>query len=381
MSINTTYPIFNSSLYDPSGLYGPQGPTGNTGPTGPQGEQGPPGSATGLSTGAFIYPGKVSMDSTGSLASPAITFSINPDVGYCYLRSGIATSIDGTERFHIDPSGAHVLNGGFGIGTGPSSTDAMVVYRNTVANNTVRITNATGSATIALESTGSASNWVSFAKLGQFAQSIGIDTLGNLCISTSTSAPTTGSNAIYIDQSKVLNAPTLVSGTLTGTTGNFTSLVANSMTFHNKFHDDSINGLRGTGGLVITSSPINVEYTLARIGRVCTLNISATNFGVNTAGTTCEIDFYGILVANGWTINSCPVADGDYSSGDLKFFSPFGVLRNNGAFENSIATYINNLSGFFVNMRLIVVAGANFSGTNNFVLGGTLTWLARSDSL
>ena len=266
MSINTTYPIFNPSIYESVAIQGPQGIQG---PTGPQGEQGPPGAATGLSTGAFIYPGKVSMDSTGSLASPAITFSINPDVGYCYLRSGIATSIDGTERFHVDPSGAQILNGGFGIGTGPSSSDSMVVYRNTVANNTVRITNATGGSTIALESTGSASNWVSFAKLGQFAQSVGIDTLGNLCFSTSTSAPTTGSNAVYINQSKVLNSPQIVVGTLTGTTGNYTGGVAlNRATIGRTTIDTNyrcyINGNETTGGF----NTLRLENTGGAYNRV-----------------------------------------------------------------------------------------------------------------
>lgn len=382
----STTPIFNSSLFNPTVERGIQGPTG---PTGPQGIQGPPGAATGLSTGADLYPGRVIIQTTGSVATPSLTLPNSLTVGLCSLRGGIGFGINSVERFHIDTLGAHIASGSFGIGTGPVAANSLTIFRST-GSNIVRVSNSVGVNQIAMEAFNPSTNWISFAQQGLFAYSFGMDSSGNVCFSPGTSAPTTGSNSVFITQAKVLNAPLLKTSTMTGAnltvdtmtggTVNITGdLIVNGMTMHGIYFSGNTT-MRGAGSLVMASSPITVPYTCQRVGRQVTITLGATSFSATTSGNIIEVD-YGTIISNtGLTLGSVPIARGSYNNADMFMTTSPVILSNTSGFQPA-ACYITSVgTGVLGNMKIYIVPAPNFVtiGTH-WMLGVSFTYTAAED--
>lgn len=349
--------------------------------------------------------------SVSSNAAPGFSFSSQTNLGINRTASNVISMVsNGSPQFSVGATGAF-LPGRLGVGMNViPGFDSLYV-------NSTGVADTIATSAVFLSATSLVDNRVLISSFQRDAYllvenslnsySLGVKTNGDFAISPSLNRPTSAVNALTINPSGLvtcnnLTAPTISSTNITSTNSTITNLTVtnltapsfsptsfttqnlttqtlslNNMAFQNRYRIGQTSAY-GTGGLVV-SGLVDIRYQLVRVGRVVTIELTSLNFTASSAGNTLEISLDNMLQTTGLTVNSLPRSDGTYSGG-FHFLGSIPVIRSNGGFEQATIFAIG-LTSTLENARLRITALGNFSGVGNWILGGSVSYIARSEAL
>lgn len=354
----------------PEGPVGPSGPPGNRGPQGHTGPIGPIGSfSEGPMTGSSLV-----LTQYGSLGNLAIRSS-DEKTGLYFDDNNINFVTRNTGSMSVGANNV-VIPSCLTIGTGSVNTNiGLNIYGGSSSVNplALRMENfGEGDNVIIMKNSGhTRSNYITFVQEESSSYSIGQAPGGGFFINTGTGGAAVSAidNLLFITplESRLKN------------------LVNNNVTMHNI--SVNVQGiLRGLNNSPIntstgTSTFVSSVGSISRDGRIVTLNLGPFAFlTLNPNETIVQVNIGNTLVDTLFTTQSMPEWQQGPESG-TKFFSPMNVMVG-GEFYQCKATYMHGLANDLLNISIRFLSPVPFSTTvPNWILGGTFTWIARSDDL
>ena len=405
----------------PTGATGPQGPTGapgsatNTGATGPTGSTGatgptgPAGSSTFISTGGtltltgtnnvtlHLISGGIS--ATGNIictggqflsarqagSVPPYSFTAFNQVGMGVSNIGEITFLNGgTTMYKMNTNGSG-LRGRLGIS--PTSAtipgvDQLFVQSTGTSPTSINSINTTASGFIrrVLQS----NNGVCFDVYdnGINGFTIGHLTDGTFTIGATSTGPQFKTNALTVNQSNIVNIPSLTTTTVTGTNVTATNVITTNLNgnrIHNSFANTTSTLITGVSPTVIVSQPISLQFSLSRVGRNVTLSTYSFVFDVTTPGPEIQIHLDNLLfVAPPFTTNSLP-ANNLVDSLARHYLSEATTFPGGGTTPVRYSIFMRGLDT--ATPFLVLRKEDNWSSTINLVPAFSVSWVARENAI
>jgi len=299
-------------------------------------------------------------------ALPGLSFGSQSNLGFHRASAGVINVMANSNPIASFSANGGYLVGKVGLGLSSIPVDNLYVQANDATQSTCIFINGTSGGHIRhviQSNTGSA--YTVYDNLSAGFTSGLIPSTNLYAVGATSANPNGKTNAITVNQSNVVSL--------------LSSCQVNSIPQWDRYYSSSANLV---GVVPCTISPARtIDYTISRKGRMMTLCLFARSFTCTNAGQAVYVDLPQIFIDAGYTINSLPALNSTYTDNNY-FLSPITTIRNAGGFDLS-PVFIDKPNGTLGLCALVITSTAgNFPATaNNWVLGNTFTWIARSDSL